>query len=465
MRQRRRPFRPQVQALEDRRCPSGSTVVLPIADFLSQQGTTMIFAPPVRDQLGSTNSVYDPGTTPSDPNRLLLADYTGQAAQYLLQHGINLHTTVSGFVTETPVGGSGLMEVSVNLEATNALTWVANIAGINPNQPGAADAAPLELGYRAQDLVANPHVKPALSDVHFQINFREQAGAPLPDLAAAFNEGIAPPGFAPEVYNLQVWGTGTLDAGTTVGTPGQTAFVNTTQVADLVHSNLPGTLPDGALQEPINIVPVQPSPSFITSLNGTLFITDLSNGNDTIKVMPAADGGVTVSSNLGHSTFANVTAIMVSLGGGNNDVQIASLPGVTVNVVALDGNNHITIGDETETVVSVGGGNNHVTTGAASPTLIFVGGNGNNEISAGAGQNNVYVAGDGNNQISATGTGDFVEVLGNGNNRIADTGSNDLVTFGGDGNNAIDNDGAGSFTDILAATGHNRVHGPFGTGG
>jgi hypothetical protein len=173
-----------------------STMVLPIADFLAAQSTTAVFTPPVRDQLGWGNSAFDPGTTSSDPSRFMLVDYTGQAAQYLLQHGINLHTAVTGYVTETAIGTSGQIEVSVNLEATNALTWVANIANINPSQPNAVNTAPLELGYRAQDLVANPSLKPALSDVHLQITFQEQAGAPLADLAAAFTEGMAPPGFS-----------------------------------------------------------------------------------------------------------------------------------------------------------------------------------------------------------------------------------------------------------------------------
>jgi hypothetical protein len=248
MTQQRFRFRPQLEAFEDRLCPS---ITQPISAFLSQQGTTALFTPLVHDQLGWSNSVFDPGTTSSDPSRFNMVDYTGQAAHYLLGNGINLHTAIGGSVIVTPAPG-GLVEVVVNLEATNALTWVADIAGLNPNSPGVVDTAPLELGYRAQDLVANPGLKPALSDVHFQVAFREQAGAPLPDLAAAFNEGIAPPGFAPEFIDFQSWGTGTLDAGTTVGTPGQTALVLTSQVGDLTLPSLPGTLADGFFQEPVD---------------------------------------------------------------------------------------------------------------------------------------------------------------------------------------------------------------------
>jgi hypothetical protein len=464
MRQRRVRFRHQLEAFEERVCPSGSTVVLPIASFVSQQGTTMLLTPPVPDQLAFTNSSFDPGTTSLDPNRLIMVDYTGRAAQYLAQHGINLNTKITGFITETAIGTSGRMEVSVNLEVTNALTWVAEVPTADLGTP-AINTDLLELGYRAQDLVANPSLKPALSDAHFQITFQEQAGAPLPDLFQALTMGNAPPGFAPETVDFQSWGTGTLDAGTTVGTPGQTALVTTNHVADLTQPTLPGTLPDGFFQQAIDLVPVASPAASVTYLNGTLFITDLSNSNDNIKVNPATGGGVTVSSNLGNGTFANVNRVLVSLGGGNDEVTIGSLPGVTVNVSALDGNNTISIGNEAATIVSVGSGNNNISTGSASGTQqFFVGGTGNNTLNAGAGTTVVLMAGTGNNQVNAAGTGDFLEVVGNGNNHIQDNGATDLVWLGGDGNNTVVNQGHGSLSDILGSTGHNQISGPSAVG-
>src|SRR5262245_3834433 len=123
MSQRRIPFRPQLETFEGRLCPS-STTVLPISAFVAQQGHDAFFTFPsgVPDSHGWINSIFDPGATPSDPTRLILVDYAGTAAQWLnMNYGINLHTTVSGFVTETPLGSSGLMEVSLNLEATKAL--------------------------------------------------------------------------------------------------------------------------------------------------------------------------------------------------------------------------------------------------------------------------------------------------------------------------------------------------------
>ena len=81
----------------------------------------------------------------------------------------------------------------------------------------AINTDPLELGYRAQDLVANPSLKPALSDAHFQITFQEQAGAPLPDLFQALTLGTAPPGLSPRIPYRRSgresgWGTGATAA-------------------------------------------------------------------------------------------------------------------------------------------------------------------------------------------------------------------------------------------------------------
>ena len=55
------------------------------------------------------------------------------------------------------------MEVSLNLEATKALTWVVNIAGIDPkllNTTHAINTVPLELGYRVRTWLGTRNGRP-----------------------------------------------------------------------------------------------------------------------------------------------------------------------------------------------------------------------------------------------------------------------------------------------------------------
>src|SRR5262249_51758190 len=254
---------------------------------------------------------------------------------------------------------------------------------------------------------------------------------------------FAPPGFSYERFNFQSWGTGTLRDATTVGTPGNTAIVSTWQVADVTNPSLPGTLADGFWQEPVDIIPIASASAHVGYLNGTLFVLDMTNGNDHVTVSPAS-GGLTLSSNLGNGTYTGVTRVVTALGSGNNHVQIGNLPGVTVDVVALDGNNNIAVGNVGKLVVSVGQGNNAVATGNSSAAqFIGVSGHGNNQVDVHSDNPaEILVFGNGNNHVSARGAGDFIEVLGNGNSHITDTGTNDLIWLGGDGNNDIDNQGA-----------------------
>jgi hypothetical protein len=179
-----------------------------------------------------------------------------------------------------------------------------------------------------------------------------------------------------------------------------------------------------------------------------------------------AGGGVTLSSNLGNGTYAPVTRVVTALGSGNTHVQIGNLAGATVDMVALDGNNDIAVGDVGKLVASVGQGNNHVATGNSSVAqFLGVSGHGNNHIDVRSDSpTEVLVFGDGNNTVNARGAGDFIEVLGNGNDHITDAGTNDHIWLGGDGNNDIDNQGDGSLTEILAGHGHNRIRGRFGFG-
>jgi hypothetical protein len=442
--------------------PSGTTL-LPISAFLSQQGHDMAFTPPVPDENAWTDSVFDPGVD-NNSSLFLLADYTGQTAQYLSQHGgPNLNTQVTGFVTETPIGSTGLMEVSVNLETTNALTWIANISTDPVN------VAPLEVGYRAADLVAHPNLTPALSTCSLQLTFQEAVGAPLPDVPR-LNENYAlyaPPGFAFEVFDFQCWGTGPLAATNDVGgAAGQPALFYTSQVANLSEPGLAGTYPDAFWQEPIDIVPVSSSATHVAYQNGTVFVFDSSSSNDNVSITANAGGGATITSNLGGGTFGPVHGVVVGLGSGNNNVQIASLPGATVDVSALDGNNNIAVGDEAKLVVHLGEGSNNIQTGNASTAqFVCVGGSGSNNVTvSNSGPAVILVAGAGNNNLQASGTGDFIEMLGNGNNSIQDTGTDDFIALGGSGNDTLADLGMGSLIDLLVGGGHDHFRGLVETG-
>ena len=114
-------------------------------------------------------------------------------------------------------------------------------------------------------------------------------------------------------------------------------MVTTNQVANLgslTTPNLPGTLPDGFWQEPVNILPLQSPTSAIAYLNGSLYITDLSNGNNNVSVSPAANGGATVSSNLGSAPSPQSQRWDVELWAAETTTVQVSLSGATVNVAA-----------------------------------------------------------------------------------------------------------------------------------
>jgi len=175
----RHRFIPQLETLEERAVPS--TVQRPITDFTSQQGTTSVFntaLPGLPDTIGWGTSTK---VNNSGNGRFALVDYSGKDAAFLsTNYGINLGTTVSGNVHERPLA-DGRVEVSVELDTQNALAWASTLNGdVNTT-------APLVFGYRAQDVAANPSLKPVLAHSHLQVVFDNTArGAPLPDLVNAF---------------------------------------------------------------------------------------------------------------------------------------------------------------------------------------------------------------------------------------------------------------------------------------
>jgi hypothetical protein len=156
----------------------------PLSDFINAQGTTMCFTPPAPDQVGFTSNSDRPSDKP--PVRFALMDYTGLTAKFLLDNHINLGTTVSGTVLERPLA-DGRALVTVDLHTKNALGWAFDI----PNG-GDVNTTPLSFGYRAQDLIADRTLTPALGDQHFHVQFTNTANAPLPNLVCLFGCGSCP---------------------------------------------------------------------------------------------------------------------------------------------------------------------------------------------------------------------------------------------------------------------------------
>src|SRR5215471_7389288 len=120
-------FRPQLEALEARRCPSTPR---PIADFLMAQGTTSVFPNGINsggpaglpDELGwsTSTATFENGTA-----RFARVDYTGQDAAF--RH-LNLGTTTSGTISERALA-DGTAEDTVNLITHNAFAWANNFDG------------------------------------------------------------------------------------------------------------------------------------------------------------------------------------------------------------------------------------------------------------------------------------------------------------------------------------------------
>jgi hypothetical protein len=140
----------------------------------------------------------------------------------MMNGGPSLGTVVSGDVNERTLP-DGRAQVTVNLSASNALTWAVDCSGD-------VSSDPLLFGYRAQDLVANPTLKPGLSSLSMQVVFTNTApGAPLPDLVNAFILGNAAPGQQLLTLSFHSDGFGPLRSafGVAEGTRGEVVVTQT----------------------------------------------------------------------------------------------------------------------------------------------------------------------------------------------------------------------------------------------
>jgi hypothetical protein len=186
----------------------------PIADFVSAQGSTNIFLPPVPDYVGWVDNPF---------NEFASVDYAGVAAEWLVANGgPNLGTTTSGTVVERPLS-DGRTLVTVVLHTQNANTWVIG------NDVDFV-TGPTLFGSRAQELLANASLTPALSESHFRVDFKNTGpGAALPDITDAFIVGNTAPGQELRFFSFRANGTGQLHAqfGVADGTPGKLVVTQT----------------------------------------------------------------------------------------------------------------------------------------------------------------------------------------------------------------------------------------------
>lgn len=153
--------------------PLGGKVKLrPLSDFLTTQGTTATFFPPVPDYGGWTNGEF---TT------FALVDYAGLANEYL---GGGIGTKVKGLVAERRLP-DGRAQINVVLHTTRAVGFAQSIEDLAANGFD-FDSTPTIFGSKVKDIEhgAPAAVGPATLNVSFMI---AAPGAPLPNLIDVLN--------------------------------------------------------------------------------------------------------------------------------------------------------------------------------------------------------------------------------------------------------------------------------------
>jgi hypothetical protein len=211
----------------------GGVTQRPISDFLSAQGSTSVFVPPVPDVLAWSSPANDDGLLP-----FAWVDYTGKADAFL---GGPFGTTTSGKVLEWPQA-DGRAKVQVNLHTRNALAWKIDVdlTCIPPPPEGEdpdltcifdqiAGSAPTIFGFRAQD-VDDDHPAALANSTLDVVFFNTAPGEPLQDLVTAINGGVnvpptPPAGFEMRSLKFHAQGSGTINIPTT--RPGRLTIVQT----------------------------------------------------------------------------------------------------------------------------------------------------------------------------------------------------------------------------------------------
>ena len=211
----------------------GPAIQRRLSDFLSTQGSTNIFIPPVPDYLGwlapppGVKTVKTPAPSYVGGNSAS-CDYAGLANEWLIENGhADLGTAISGSVTEQTLS-DGRILVHVELHTINALTF-----GMRVTAPEFGNFAtdPLIFGARAQDVLAG--ATPGIGQCHASFVWEQDPGDLLDFEYSIFNGG---PGFRLVDYSFHAMATGPLTAAAGLGpagTPGtlrvsQACFLRTT---------------------------------------------------------------------------------------------------------------------------------------------------------------------------------------------------------------------------------------------
>jgi hypothetical protein len=208
----------------------GPATQRPLSDFLSTQGSTNIFIPPVPDYLGwlaPPPGVKTPASSYVGGNSAS-CDYAGLANEWLIDNGhSDLGTAPSGSVIEQTLS-DGRILVHVELHTINALTF-----GMRITAPDFGNFAtdPLIFGARAQDVLLG--ATPGIGECHASFVWKQDPGDLLDFEFAVFNGG---PGFELVDYSFRAMATGPLTAAAGLGpagTPGhlrvsQSCFLRTT---------------------------------------------------------------------------------------------------------------------------------------------------------------------------------------------------------------------------------------------
>jgi len=191
-----------------------ATLNRPISDFVSQQGKfclddgmggCLLFVPPVPNFAGWADVTV---------SKFVLVDYAGVVNAF---YGGVFGTQTTGTVVERPLR-DGRAEVTVNLDTSNALTWVAVCCDFANGT--------LLFGHRAPEVLAG--LDAALGESFFHISFTNTApGAPLPDLIQLFIQPAPGQEVNNFVFHANVNGTLRSAFGVPDGTPGKVTVAQT----------------------------------------------------------------------------------------------------------------------------------------------------------------------------------------------------------------------------------------------